>query len=342
MSTYIRPTKKLEQEKQERILKEDDFDFKILETFIAYIETEKYYSNYTLENYRRDIVEFKKYLRQENFGSLMKFSNNAERHYLAYLNQHVDSDGKRYKTRTVARKMSSLRSFYKFCVRDGLVDQNKFLDINSPKLEKVLPKFLYEEEIQAMFDSIDTSTALGQRDYCLLEFMYGTGVRVSELVSISINDIDFLNHQVIVTGKGNKERYLPLHQMIIDELNEYLFGGRISLASVNKDTPSDKVFLNKNGKELTPRGVRDILERIVKNASQNVKISPHMLRHTFATHLLDNGADLITVQELLGHENLSTTQIYTHVSKEQLKREYLEKFPRSKIKENKESDKKNS
>ena len=331
MSNYIRPTKKQEEEKRLLIEREDSEDFRIVEAFISYIESEKYYSDYTVLNYRKDILEFKRYLRNENFGSLINFGNNAEKHYLAYLNQHVDSDGKHYKTRTVARKLSSLRSFYKYLAREGFVKQNKFLEVSSPKLDRVLPKFLYLEEIESMFDCIDTTTDLGKRDYCLLEFMYGTGVRVSELCNIEITDIDFSSHQVIVTGKGNKERYLPLHQLIVDELNEYLMTARVNLASINKETQSNKLFLNNHGKQLTPRGVRDILERIVSKASKNFKISPHMLRHSFATHLLDNGADLITVQELLGHENLSTTQIYTHISKEQLRREYMEKFPRSRI-----------
>lgn len=341
MGKYIRPTKKQEEVRQDQIRIDDEKDFEIINQFIDYIESERYYSAYTLENYKRDIIEFKKFLRSENFGSLINFSNNGERNYLAYLNQHVNSDGKRYKTRTVARKLSSLRSFYKFCAREGYVTQNRFLEVNSPKLEKVLPKFLYVEEVDSMFESIDTSTPLGQRDYCLLEFMYGTGVRVSELVSIKISDIDFVNHQVIVLGKGGKERYLPLHELIIEELNEYLFDGRIALASVNKGKQSDKLFINKNGTDLTPRGVRDILERIVNKTSKNIKISPHMLRHSFATHLLNNGADLITVQELLGHENLSTTQIYTHVSKEQLRREYMEKFPRSHLQSQEKDEDKN-
>ncbi len=298
-------------------------DFEIVDKFIDYIKVEKNYSDYTCENYRRDILEFRDFLLTEKFGTLVKFSNNANRYYLAHLNQ------KKLRTRSVARKMSSLRSFYRFLVNEGIVDINKFAETNSPKLEKILPKFLYLEEIEKMFDAINTDTLLGKRDYALLEFMYGTGVRVSELCNIEIDDIDYINHQVIVLGKGNKERYLPLHELIIEALEIYVNEARADLQVRNKKEISDKLFLNHHGGPLTPRGVRVILENIVKDASESFHISPHMLRHSFASHLLNNGADLITVQELLGHENLSTTQIYTHISLEQIKREYMDKFPRA-------------
>lgn len=304
------------------ISKPKDDDVLILK-FCDYIKVEKNYSDYTVENYKRDINEFKQYLENENFGNLKDFTNNANRHYLAYLNQ------KKLRTRSVARKMSSLRSFYRFLVNEGIVKTNKFSDINSPKLEKILPKFLYVEEIEKMFDSIDTETVLGKRDYAILEFMYGTGVRVSELCNLEIDDIDYINKQVIVLGKGNKERYLPLHDLIIEALEVYVNEAREVLQMRNKKEVSTKLFLNHHGGALTPRGVRVVLENIVKDASESFHISPHMLRHSFASHLLNNGADLITVQELLGHENLSTTQIYTHISLEQIKREYMNKFPRA-------------
>ncbi len=299
-------------------------DYEAVDKYIDYISVEKNYSEYTYTNYKKDILEFKDYLNREKFGSLLKFSNNAERHYLAYLNT------KKLKTRTVARKMSALRSFYRFLINEGLTDVNKFNEVTSPKLEKVLPRFLYVEEIEKMFDSINTDDALGKRDYAILEFMYGTGVRVSELCNIKIDDIDYVNHQVIVLGKGAKERYLPLHELIIEALENYVGDARCTLQARNKKEICDNLFLNHHGGPLTPRGVRVILEKIVNEASESFHISPHMLRHSFATHLLDNGADLITVQELLGHENLSTTQIYTHISKEQIKREYMDKFPRAK------------
>lgn len=294
-----------------------------LRMFIAYIENERMYSEYTINNYQKDVLEFEQFLNNNSFGVLARPTNNAGRYYTAFLNEHYR------KPRSVARKLSSLRSFYKFCVREGLCEYNPFTDVSSPKLDKTLPKFLYVEEIEILFDSINTSTLLGIRDYALLEFMYGTGVRVSELCSIKEKDVDYINKQIIVLGKGNKERYLPLHDLIIDSLEEYISYARPELQVKNKKEISQNLFLNNHGGPLTPRGVRDILSRLVKKASETYKISPHMIRHTFATHLLNNGADLITVQELLGHSNLSTTQIYTHISNEQLKREYMDKFPRA-------------
>lgn len=299
----------------------------LIDRFLEYIRVERNYSLYTVSDYRNDIIEFMQYLEMEKFGTLEKFSNNAARYYLAYLNQ------KKLRTRSVARKMSSLRSFYRFLVNERICEVNKFAELSSPKLEKVLPKFLYLEEIDKLFDSIKTDTVLGKRDYALLEFMYGTGVRVSELCNIEIDDIDYVNRQVIVLGKGSKERYLPLHELIIEALEDYVSSARIELQSRNKLDISNKLFLNHHGSELSPRGVRVILEKIVSNASESFHISPHMLRHSFASHLLNNGADLVTVQELLGHENLSTTQIYTHISKEQIKREYMDKFPRARREE---------
>lgn len=295
--------------------------------FCDYLNIERNYSHHTVINYRSDIEEFANFLASEGFGDLLHFRSGITRYYLSFLNN------KGYKPRTVARKMSSLRSFYKFLLQQGLIDNNIFGEIASPKLDKRLPKFIYAQEIDALFDCIDVSTDIGKRDYALLELLYGTGLRVSEACGLELSDIDFYNKNIIVRGKGNKERYVPLHDNITAALLDYLETSRSRLLAKSKTGDSLAVFLNYRGGPLTSRGVRVILNNITSIAAVNIKISPHMLRHSFATHLLDNGADLRAVQELLGHTNLATTQIYTHVSKEKMKEEYMSHFPRARRKE---------
>ncbi|MFA6627744.1 MAG: tyrosine recombinase, partial [Bacilli bacterium] len=264
------------------------------------------------------------YLDCNHFPSYDKIKSNIIRYYVSYMSD------KGYKSRSIARKMSSLRSFYRFMMMEGVVSTNVFNEISSPKLDKPLPKFLYFEELDALFESINTSTALGKRNMAILELLYGTGMRVSELCQLNVQDFDFYNNNLIVLGKGRKERYLPMYDHMKNALQDYLSQGRMILLAKANDTNLSTVFLNYRGTPLTQRGVRIILNHITDQAAIHVKISPHMLRHSFATHLIDHGADLRSVQELLGHQNLSTTQIYTHVSKETLKDAYLHFFPRNK------------
>ncbi|HEY8444853.1 MAG TPA: tyrosine recombinase XerC [Bacilli bacterium] len=299
----------------------------MIEKFKNYLINERNYSFYTVLNYINDITEFNDYLKMNNLGDFTTIHHNITRYYLSYLNQ------KGFRPRSVARKMSSLRSFYRFLVQEGIVEENYFSEVSSPKADKTLPKFIYYEELDALFESINTNTIIGKRDYALLELLYGTGIRVSEFCNLKVGDLDFYNDNIIVTGKGNKERYLPIYQNIKNTLIDYLQFSRNKLLAKSQDHNCETLFLNYKGGPLTPRGVRVILNNITDRAAQNIKISPHMLRHSFATHLLDHGADLKSVQELLGHVNLSTTQIYTHVSKEQLKKAYMQYFPRAKRKD---------
>lgn len=299
----------------------------MIEKFKNYLINERNYSFYTVLNYINDITEFNDYLKMNNLGDFTTIHHNITRYYLSYLNQ------KGFRPRSVARKMSSLRSFYRFLVQEGIVEENYFSEVSSPKADKTLPKFIYYEELDALFESINTNTIIGKRDYALLELLYGTGIRVSEFCNLKVGDLDFYNDNIIVTGKGNKERYLPIYQNIKNTLIDYLQFSRNKLLAKSQDHNCETLFLNYKGGPLTPRGVRVILNNITDRAAQNIKISPHMLRHSFATHLLDHGADLKSVQELLGHVNLSTTQIYTYVSKEQLKKAYMQYFPRAKRKD---------
>lgn len=299
----------------------------MIEKFIDYLRVERNYSPHTTLNYRIDIDSFFDYLKMSEMGNYLKINRNTPRYYLSYLNQ------KGYSSRTVARKISSLRSFYKFLLQEGVVNSNVFSEMISPKIDKSLPKFLYFEELDALFASINTKTDVGKRDYALLELLYGTGIRVSECCNLQLDDIDLYNKNMIVMGKGSKERYLPLHDNICHALMDYLETARTHLLAKAKNGIHNFLFVNARGGPLTTRGVRVILNNINNRAAADLNISPHMLRHSFATHLLDHGADLRSVQELLGHANLTATQIYTHISKEKLKEAYAEFFPRARKKD---------
>jgi integrase/recombinase XerC len=230
--------------------------------------------------------------------------------------------------KSIARKISSLRSFYRFLVREKIVEINPFSTISIPKLEKRLPDFFYEEELQQLFLSCDSSTALGLRNKALLELLYATGIRVGECTKIQLKDIDFSVSTVLVNGKGKKERYVPFGSFAHTALESYIKEGRSRLMGKNS-TQHPFLFVNYRGGALTERGVRDILSKMMSASSSQGKIHPHKLRHSFATHMLANGADMRTVQELLGHESLSSTQIYTHVTNEYLKKNYMSHHPRA-------------
>ena len=222
------------------------------------------------------------------------------------------------------RKISSLRGFYKYLINNKVIDSNPFSLVSLPKKERHLPRFFYYNELEEMFQVPKLNTALGQRDRLLLEMLYATGVRVSELVNIKVSDIN--GEEIKVLGKGNKERIVEFGDYAESILELYLKEGYKHL-NVKK---SEYLFLNNRGGKLTTRGVRYILDNIINKTTIDKKISPHMLRHTFATHLLNEGCDLLTVQELLGHESLTATSIYTHITNDRLKEVYFKCHPRAK------------
>ena len=299
----------------------------ILARFEDFLRIERNYSEYTTSSYINDIYEFLDYLKKMGFTNICKLRPNIARYYLAHLNE------KKYEPASVNRKLSSLRSLFRFMIAEGYTDVNVFAEVSGPKKSKKLPEQVFPQEIEEMFNSIDGNTLIGRRNYALLEVLYGTGIRVSELCGLNVSDIDFYNNTITVFGKGSKERMIPIYDRLKDVLKDYISFSRSELLMKNKSDKRDninKLFLNYKGGELTPRGVRVILDEITEKTSENLKIHPHMLRHSFATHLLNNGADLRSVQELLGHVNLSTTQIYTHISKEQLINEYQKFHPHAK------------
>ncbi|WP_400247208.1 tyrosine recombinase XerC [Niallia sp. JL1B1071] len=292
-----------------------------VQAFITYLQIEKNYSPYTIEFYMQDIDQFFRFMKDQVIDKLDDVSPSDVRIYLTEL------FSEQLARKTIARKISSLRSFYRFLLREKEVENNPFSAVSIPKLEKRLPDFFYEEELQQLFLSCDTNTPLGLRNKALLELLYATGIRVGECTKIQLSDIDFSVSTVLVRGKGQKERYVPFGSFAHQALEAYIKTGRNKLMK-NTSTHS-YLFVNYRGGILTDNGVRDILNKMMDTSSSQGKIHPHKLRHSFATHLLANGADMRTVQELLGHAFLTSTQIYTHVTNEYLKKTYMSYHPRA-------------
>lgn len=292
----------------------------LLQQFIEYLQLEKNYSQYTIGGYGHDVQDFFMFMNEQGTDDLQTISYQDARLYLTKLY------GKRFSKKSVARKISVLRSFFKFLLREKYVESNPFAQVSLPKLEKRLPEFFYEQELEMLFQSIDTEDSVGKRNMALLELMYATGIRVGECAGIQLSDVDERMNVLLVRGKGKKERYVPFGDMAKRALNDYIQNGRKQLLK-NNEHPF--LFVNQRGTPLTARGIQYIFRKLIENAGENHRIHPHMIRHSFATHLLNNGADLRTVQELLGHSHLSSTQVYTHVTKERLKKVYSAHHPRA-------------
>lgn len=282
-----------------------------VDKFISYLEIEKNYSVHTLLNYRIDLRDFERFIENK---PIEKVDYHELRKFLVTLR------GKKSASRTIARKLSTLRSFYKFLHREGYIRNDPAILLMSPKIEKTLPKFLSEKEMSKFIETPSMRNVAGKRDRAILETLYSTGMRVSELVGLNIDGVDMISNIAKVAGKGKKERLVPIGDKALDAIRAYLDG---------RQQRSRALFLNKNGTRLSDRSVRNIVNKHIKSACINQNISPHVLRHSFATHLLNRGADLRSVQELLGHVNLSTTQIYTHVTTDRLKEVYNKSHPRA-------------
>jgi len=286
-----------------------------IDKFINYLKIEKNVSNHTIINYTIDLKAFSAFLGEADVSSVDRL---VLRKFLAELRS------RNYSKRTVARKLASLRSFFKFLYREGHIKSNPITAISSPKLDKKLPKFLDVGKITKLILSPDVKTPSGLRDRAILETLYSCGIRVSELVGLDMDDVDFISGVIKVLGKGRKERMVPIGDMALLSIRKYAGSRRDERAKENR-----AVFLNSRGGRLTDGSVRRVVDKYIHACSIEEKISPHSLRHSFATHLLDRGADLRSVQELLGHMNLSTTQIYTHVTMERLKNVYDKAHPRA-------------
>ena len=287
--------------------------------FIEELTYEKNYSNKTTQGYLKDLDLFLEYLNENNIKRYKDIEYQDIRLYINYLYDL------KYSNKTISRHISSLRSFFKYLKANNLILENPCVLISNPKLKKELPKYLNFEDTEKLLNSFDNNSLIGLRNSLILEMLYSTGIRVSELVNIKYNDVSFSSKLVKIMGKGSKQRIAYFGSRCLNLLSLYV---KNSYPKLNINN-SEYLFLSKTGKKINDREVRKIIDEAAKISGITIKISPHVLRHTFATHMLSAGADLRSVQELLGHENLSTTQIYTHLTNEKIRSVYLNAHPRA-------------
>jgi integrase/recombinase XerC len=303
---------------------------KLLEQFLEHLRFERNLSEHTLRNYTSDLQQFLEHLAPANqskkreLPSVRQIDHITVREWLATLH------GEHKSKSSIARKLAALRTFFQFLVREGILETNPAKLINTPRLEKKLPQHLTVEEAIRFIETPDVETNLGKRDRAMLELMYATGVRVSELTKLNLGDVDLANKLIRVTGKRRKERIVPFGEPALEALKDYLSTRNTFLAHARISVRDEKaLFLNYQGTRITTRSVGRMIEKYIGICAGMHNISPHALRHSFATHLLDSGADLRDIQELLGHARLSTTQIYTHVSMEKLIEVYDKAHPKA-------------
>jgi integrase/recombinase XerC len=323
----------------------------VVQEFLNYLKFEKRFSDHTAKCYGADLSQFGEFLTGTSGQGppsgepdsispeggtatavatlaqtridqlLLTAETGAVRGYLTFLND------KQYSKATIARKLATLRSFYKFLIKRGHINSNPVAAVRTPRQEKKLPKFLEYEDVKRLLETPPVDTWLGARDRAILETLYSTGMRVSELVALNMDDVDFLSEVVHVRGKGKKERISPISSSALQVIQHYMeFRNRRAQSNPNFD--SRVLFVNKHGRRLSTRSVRRKMDKYLKMAGLDPSISPHTLRHSFATHMLNNGADLRSVQELLGHQSVSTTQVYTHLTTRRLKEVYENAHPR--------------
>ncbi len=322
----------------------------IIQEFLSYLNFEKHFSSHTAKCYGADLEQYASFLTDQSPSGhggadanpwdasaaggtatqtqptvaidklLMDADVNTIRRYMAHLGQQ------QYSKSTTARKLATLRSFYKFLVKRNYIPGNPVTSIKTPKQDKKLPKFLEYEQVQRLLNTPPVNTWLGARDRAIMEVLYSTGMRVSELVGLNMDDVDFLSEVIHIRGKGKKERICPIGTSALQSIQCYIEFRNRRMAN-DSAFDSKVLFANKHGKRLSARSVRRKMDKYLIEAGLDPSISPHTLRHSFATHMLNNGADLRSVQELLGHQSLSTTQIYTHVSTHRMQEQYHNAHP---------------
>ncbi len=291
----------------------------IIQLFMDYLLGIKHYASQTAIAYRHDCEDLVAFLNRENLGNIPDVSSRTAKFYVSDLSARVHA-------KSLARKISTLRSFYHFLMQENIIKHHPFLEVKLPKVIKKLPQFIYPEDLEHIFQTIEQTTDKGVRDYTILETLYSTGMRVSELSGLLLKDVRFDDRTIIVHGKGQKDRLIPLSIRLSEQLKTYIIMTRKTLV---KNKTHKTLFVNLKGDPLTARGVRYIVHQILLKSSSFLNLTPHTLRHTFASHMLSNGADLRSVQEMLGHAHISSTQIYTAVAKEDLKKQYLSAHPRA-------------
>jgi integrase/recombinase XerC len=308
----------------------------VADAFLRSLRAERDLSSHTIAGYRSDLMGFAEWARAQpgRVEVVEQIDRRLLRTYLAHLAQAESAPGRRYARRSIARKLSALRSMLQWAEQRGLIAGNPAVGLTPPKLNRPLPKVMRSADVTRLMELPPDDDPEGTRDRAILELLYGSGLRVAELCGLDLDDVDLATRTVRVTGKGRKERQVPIGGMAARALETYHSSARPELLARSSKTgrasSSDRaaVFLNRRGKRLGPRSVRRVMAKYLR-AEGMQELGPHTLRHSFATHLLDNGADLRAVQELLGHENLATTQIYTHVSTERLRAVYEQSHPRA-------------
>lgn len=293
---------------------------KLLNNYIRYLEVERHASPYTVRNYTHDLRHFLEFLNMENVATLEDVDRKLLRRYIASLQEQG------FEKSSLSRKLSALRSFYFYLMQRNFTSSNPLLTVSSPKLEKRLPSFLSSNEVVRLLETPVTTSPQGQRDRAMLELLYASGLRVSEIVGLDLGSVNIETREVRVWGKGSKERMVLMGKPAATALDRYIIKGRRELQG---NSSTNALFINRYGKRLSERFLQKAISRYALAAGLGKRVFPHMMRHSFATHLLDGGADLRVVQELLGHANLATTQIYTHVTQNQARKVYLAAHPRA-------------
>ncbi|HUV53336.1 MAG TPA: tyrosine recombinase XerC [Dehalococcoidia bacterium] len=291
----------------------------LLDKYIRHLDVERGLSRYTVRNYSTDIQGFLDFLGRNGVSSLENVDRSIMRRYLGLLHERETARG------SISRKLSALRSFYRYLNRESLVSADPLSTVSAPKLEKRLPTFLTIDEMASLLKAPDVSTLQGLRDRAILELLYASGLRLSEIVSLDLGDVDLNSRHIRAWGKGSKERIVLMGIPAAKALQRYVKQGRPELLG-KKNTQA--LFLNRFGNRVAERRIQYIIKKYARQAGLDTRVFTHIFRHTFATHMLDGGADLRAVQELLGHVRLATTQIYTHVSQNQIRRTYLAAHPR--------------